>query len=209
MPPKGKRPNERPSRLKLLFTSDKYKRASSTDPIPSRLGTSSDQGSGKFNTARALRNTSKVLNTLKSVSNASSFLGPLGMTCDALKVVVTTAQVSLGCSYLVDVLIQLYHQGVVKNQQDIKDLLDKLHQQLDFIQDKTNALTDSRFRPSRNSIQDLVKSLEAYILFVVFLVVDSSLIARIGNWIPFKASSNRLTTKARVEFESSFTRCLR
>jgi hypothetical protein len=97
---------------------------------------------------------------------------------------------------------------MVKNQEDVKDLLNKLHEQQGFIQDKTNALTDSRFRPSRNSIQGLVKSLEAYILFVVFLNVDSLLIAHTGNWIPFKASSNRLTPKTRVEFESSFTRCL-
>ena len=97
---------------------------------------------------------------------------------------------------------------MVKNQADLKELLDKLQQQLEFIQDKTHALTDSRFRPSRNSIQGLVKSLEAYILLVVFLVVDSSLIARIGNWIPFKASSNRSTQKTKVEFENCFTRCL-
>jgi hypothetical protein len=63
---------------------------------------------------------------------------------------------------------------MVKNQDDLKDLLDKLHEQLKFIQDKTHALTDSRFRPSRNSIQGLVNSLEAYILFVIFLNVDSS-----------------------------------
>ena len=97
---------------------------------------------------------------------------------------------------------------MVKNQEDLKDLLDKLREQLDFIQDKTHALTDSRFRPSRNSIQGLVKSLEAYILFVVFLNVDSPLIVHTGNWIPFKASSNRLTPKIRVEFENCFTRCL-
>jgi len=70
---------------------------------------------------------------------------------------------------------------MVKNQADLKELLDKLQQQLDFIQDKTHALTDSRFLPSRNSIQGLVKSLEAYILFVVFLIIDSSLIAYTGN----------------------------
>ena len=67
---------------------------------------------------------------------------------------------------------------MVKNQEDLKDLLDKLHEQQEFIQDKTNALTDSRFHPSRNSIQGLVKSLEAYILFVVFLNVGPSLIIR-------------------------------
>jgi hypothetical protein len=105
MPPKTNHPDERPSRLKLPFTGDKHKRASSTDPPPSRPETPSGQGGSKFNTARALRNTSKVLDALKTVSNASSLLGPLGTTCDAIKIVVTTAEVSLRCSYLVDVLI--------------------------------------------------------------------------------------------------------
>jgi hypothetical protein len=57
---------------------------------------------------------------------------------------------------------------MVKNQEDIKDLLDKLHHQLDFIQGKTSSLTDSRFRPSGSSIQGLVNFLEAYILLFVF-----------------------------------------
>ena len=128
MPPKVNDPDERTSRLKLLFANDKQKRASSTDPTPSRPGTPSDQGGSKFNAGKALRNTGKVLDALKTVSNASSLLGPLGTTCDALKVVVTTAQVSLECTYLGDAFIQLYHQGMVKNQEDLKDLLDKLHQ---------------------------------------------------------------------------------
>jgi hypothetical protein len=76
----------------------------------------------------------------------------------------------------VDILIRLYHKGMVKNQADVKDLLDNLRHQLEFIQDKTSSLTDSRFRPSRSSIQGLVKSIEAYILFVVFLDVGPSLI---------------------------------
>ena len=206
MPPKVDCPDERPSRLKLLFTSDKHNRAFSIDPASSRPETLSDQGSSKFNTARALRNTSKVLDALKTVSNVSSLLGPLGTTCDALKVVVIIAQVSVRCSYLVDVLIRLYHQYMVKNQEDLKDLLDKLHQQLDFIQDKTLVLTDSRFRPSPHSIQGLVKSLEVYILFVIFLNIESPLILYIGNWIRFKI---RLTPKTGVECDSSFTRCLR
>jgi hypothetical protein len=67
---------------------------------------------------------------------------------------------------------------MVKNKEDLKNLLDKLHQHLDFIQDKTKALTDSRFRPSRSSIQGLVKSLEAYISSVLFLNVGLSLITR-------------------------------
>jgi hypothetical protein len=79
---------------------------------------------------------------------------------------------------------------MVKNDEDLKDLVDKLHEQLDFIQDKTQALTDSRFRPSRNSIQSLAKSLEAYILFVFCLNVDSSLIVFTGNWIRSKTSSS-------------------
>jgi hypothetical protein len=109
MPPKVNDPDERTSRLKQLFASDKHKRASSADPTPSRPGTSSDQGQGgsKFNAGKALRNTGKVLDALKTVSNASSLLGPLGTTCDALKVVVTTAQVSR--SHLIDILIRLYH----------------------------------------------------------------------------------------------------
>jgi WD40 repeat protein len=36
---------------------------------------------------------------------------------------------------------------MVNNQDDLKDILDKLHQQLDFIQDKTSSLTDSRLHP--------------------------------------------------------------
>ena len=209
MPPKVNNPDDRPSRLKLPFISDKHKRAFSTDPVPSRPEAPSNQGGSKFNTERALRNTGKVLDALKVVSNASSLLGPLGTTCDALKVVVNTAQVSLRWSYLVGALIALYHQGMVKNQEDLKELLDKLHHHLDFIQDKTSSLTDARFRPSRSSIQGLVKSLEAYILSVVFFNVDSSLIAHIGNWIRFKTSSNRLTPRTRAEFASSFIRCLR
>jgi hypothetical protein len=112
-------------------------------------------------------------------------------------------------SVLVNVLTGLYHQGTVKNDEDLKNLLDKLHQQLDFIRHKTSSLTDSRFRPSRSSIQGLVKSLEAYMLFVAFLNVDSSLIAHAENWIPFKISSSHWNPKNRVEFESTFTRCLR
>ncbi len=95
MPPKVNHPDDRPSRLKLLFTGDKHKRASSTDPAPSRPESPSGQGGSRFNTGRALRNTGKVLDALKIVSNASSLLGPLGTTCDALKIVVTTAEVSM------------------------------------------------------------------------------------------------------------------
>jgi hypothetical protein len=79
---------------------------------------------------------------------------------------------------------------MVKNEEDLKGLFDKLHQQLDFIEDKTSSLTDSRFRPSHGSIQGLVKSLETYILFVVLLDVDPSLIPRTGIWIRFKPSSS-------------------
>jgi hypothetical protein len=190
MPPKVNHPDERPSRLRLPFTGDKHKRASSTDSTPSRPGTPSAQGGTKFNPGRALRTTGKVLDALKGVSNASSLLGPLGITCDALKIVVTTAEVRARSPYSVNVLTGLYHQGMVKNDEDLKDLLDKLHQQLDFIQDKTHSLTDSRFRPSHSSIQGLVKSIEAYILFVIFLNVDLSLIARSENWIRFKISSS-------------------
>ena len=67
---------------------------------------------------------------------------------------------------------------MVKNQEDLKDLIDKLHKQLAFIKDKTTSLTDSRFHPSHAAIQGLVKSLEEYILSVVFLNVGPSLIIR-------------------------------
>jgi hypothetical protein len=92
--------------------------------------------------------------------------------------------------YAVNVLIGLC-QGMIKNDEDLKDLLDKLNEQLAFIKDKTQSLTDERFRPSRNSIQSLVKSLEAYILCVVFINLDSSLITFAGNWIRSKTSSSR------------------
>jgi hypothetical protein len=108
MPPKTEHPDERPSRLKHLFTGDKHKRTSSTDPAPSRPETPSGQGGSQFNTRKALHTTNKVLDALKIVSNASSLLGPLGTTCDAIKIVVTTAEVSPGCLYLVDVLIRLH-----------------------------------------------------------------------------------------------------
>jgi hypothetical protein len=93
VPPEANHPDERPSRLKLPFISDKHKRASSTDPVPSRPETPSDQGGTKFNTGKALRITSKVLDALKIVGDASPLLGPLKTTCDALKIVVTTAEV--------------------------------------------------------------------------------------------------------------------
>jgi hypothetical protein len=188
MPPKVNRPDERSSRLKLPFTSDKHKRTSSTDTTPSRPGTLSGQGSSQFNTKKALHYTGKVLDALKVVSNTSSLLGPLGTTCDALKFVVTTAEVSLAFPYSLNVLIRLY-QGMVKNDEDLNDLCDKLHSQLAFIQDKTDALTDGRFRPSRHSIQGLVKSLEAYILFVIFINMGTLLISFAGNWICSKKSS--------------------
>jgi hypothetical protein len=186
MPPKVNRPDERPSRWRRPLARDKDKRTS--DSTPSRPGTPSGQGS-QFNTKKALHYTGKVLDALKVVSNTSSLLGPLGTTCDALKFVVTTAEVSLGFPYSVNMLIALY-QGMVKNDEDLKDLRDKLHSQLTFIQDKTEALTDSRFRPSRNSIQGLVKSLEAYILLVIFLNVEASLNSFAGNWIRSKTSSS-------------------
>ena len=107
-PPKVDDPDERPLRLKHLFSGDKHKRTSSTDPTPSRPETPSGQGGSHFNTRKALHTTNKVLDALKIVSNASSLLGPLGTTCDAIKVVVTTAEVSLGCLYLVNALIRLY-----------------------------------------------------------------------------------------------------
>jgi hypothetical protein len=99
MPPKANHPDERPSRLKLPFISDKHKRASSIDPAPSRPETPSDQGGTKFNTGKALRITSKVLDALKIVGDASPLLGPLAITCEALKIVVNTAEVRTGCSY--------------------------------------------------------------------------------------------------------------
>jgi hypothetical protein len=173
MPPKVNHPDERPSRLRLLFTSDKHKRASSTDSTPSRPETPSGQGGTKFNTRKALRNTNKVLDALKIVSDASSLLGPLKTTCDALKIVVTTAEVRTGRVYLVGVLIRLYHQGMVKNQEDLKELPAKLQRQLSFIQEKTDTLTDPRFRPSGKAIQGLVRSLETYTTFVIFLECGS------------------------------------
>jgi hypothetical protein len=189
MPPEANPPDEHPSRLMQLFHSDKHKQGSSTDTAPSRPETPSEHGGSKFNTKKALHYTGMVLDALKVVSNASSLLGPLGTTCDALKVVVTTAEVRARSPYSANVLIGLY-QGMVKNDEDLKGLLDKLHQQLDFIQDKTQSLTDSRFRPSHNSIHGLVKSLEAYILFVVILNTDWSLIVHPGIWIRFKTSSS-------------------
>jgi hypothetical protein len=169
MPPKVNRPDDCPSRLKLPFSSDKHQRASSTDPAPSRPGTPSDQGGSKFNTKRALRITNKVLDALKIVGDASPLLGPLKTTCDALKIVVTTAEVCTGCSYLVDMLIGLHHQGMVKNQEDLKELPAELRRQLNLIQEKTDTLTDPRFRPSGKAIHGLMGSLETYTTFVIFL----------------------------------------
>jgi hypothetical protein len=93
MPPKVNPPDERPSRLKLPFISDRHKRASSTDPASSHPETPSDQGGSKFNTGKALRITSKVLDALKIVGEASPLLGPLKTTCDGLKIVVAIAEV--------------------------------------------------------------------------------------------------------------------
>jgi hypothetical protein len=173
MPPKANHPDERPSRLKLPFISDKHKRESSTDPAPSRSGTSSDQGGSKFNTGKALRITSKDLDALKIVGDASPLLGPLKTTCDGLKIVVTIAEVRTAYPYLVHMLIGLYHQGMVKNQEDLKEIPAKLQRQLNFIQDKTKTLTDPRFRLSGQAIDGLVRSLETYITFVTFLEYGS------------------------------------
>jgi hypothetical protein len=57
---------------------------------------------------------------------------------------------------------------MVKNQEDLKELPAKLQRHLTFIQDKTDALTDPRFRPSGKGIDGLVQSLETYTTFVTF-----------------------------------------
>jgi len=125
--------------LRLPFSSDKHKRASSTDSPSIRPRIPSGQGGTKFNTRKALRNTSKILDVLKIVSDASSLLVPLNTTWDALKIVATTAEVGTERSYLVDVLIGLYHQDMdmFKNKEDLKDLFDNLHQQLNWLSSKT------------------------------------------------------------------------
>jgi hypothetical protein len=169
MPPKANRPDDRPSRFNLLFASDKHKRAPSTDSTSSRPGTPSGEETSKFNTKRALRNTNKALDVLKIVSDASSLLGPLKTTCDALKIVVTIAEVGIRTWCLGDMLIGLYHQGMVKNKEDLKELPAKLERQLNFIQSKIDALTDPRFRPSSKAIHGLIDAFETYKTFVTFL----------------------------------------
>jgi hypothetical protein len=168
MPPKANDSDENPSRLKHLFTRDKNKRAVPTEPTPSAPETPSGEGGSKFNTRKALHTTSKVLDAVKVASETSPLLGPLGIACDALKMVVDTAEVRTGSWYSVDVLIGLYHQGMVKNQDDLKELPAKLQRQLTDIQDKMGHLTDPRCPPSSKAIQKLVKSLEIYTTFVTF-----------------------------------------
>jgi hypothetical protein len=192
MPPKAIRPDERPSRLNLLFASDRHKQASST---PSHPETPSGQGGSKFNTKRALRNTNKVLDVLKIVGGASSLLGPLKTTCDALKIVVTIAEVSMRVWYLGDMLIRLHHQGMVKNNEDLKDLPAKLQRQLNFIQGKTDALADPRFRPSGKAIHGLVDALETYTTFVAILESGSHQTQTQG--LGFSSRQARLTQAQR------------
>jgi hypothetical protein len=169
MPPKANRPDERTSRLRLPFTGDKHKRSPSTDPATSRPETPSEQGGSKFNTKRALRITNKVLDALKIVGDASSLLGPLKTTCDALKTVVKIAEVRVHVWYLGDMLIVLYHQDVIKNKEDLNELPAELQRQLNFIQSNTDALVDPRFRPSSKSIRRLADALETFITFVAIL----------------------------------------
>lgn len=58
---------------------------------------------------------------------------------------------------------------MLKNQEEIQDLLDKLQQHLNFIQEKTQSLTETVVKPSHNSLQRLVRSLEDYFLFAASL----------------------------------------
>jgi hypothetical protein len=53
-------------------------------------------------------------------------------------------------------------QGVVKNNEDLTKLLEKLQHQLKFVQDKTSSFADPRFRPSGAAVQGLVDSLQKY-----------------------------------------------
>jgi hypothetical protein len=63
-------------------------------------------------------------------------------------------------------LIGLYLQGMVKNQEDLKGLPAKLQHQLTKIQDEMGKLPDPKCPPSSKAIQGLVKALEAYTMFV-------------------------------------------
>jgi hypothetical protein len=68
--------------------------SSSPSPVPSRPQTPSGGASTLVDAKKALGIAGKVIDTLKTVSEASDLLGPLKIVCDALKFAVDRAKVS-------------------------------------------------------------------------------------------------------------------
>lgn len=159
MPPKPEQSEGRP-RWRWYDTSSRKKDGIAVqDTSHSRPSTPSGQKRDGFDTRNALGNAGKAIDALKKVSEMSDFLGPLGTVCDALRFAVDTAEVRP--AIYPKVILNRY-QSVLKNQDDIKTLLNKLGRQMKFIQEKTTSLRDAKFRPSRNAIQSLVMSLGEY-----------------------------------------------
>jgi hypothetical protein len=155
MPPK---PDQGLKKPRFGIFGDKNAKNSASKPssahaTPSASGTSSAQS--------AIRNARLAIDGLKTASDMSDVLGPLALVCFALTHIVDTAEVGLQYVYTI-ILISMNVQGVVKNNEDLRKLLDKLQRQLKFVQDKMNPLADPRFRPSGAAVQGLVDPLQEY-----------------------------------------------
>jgi hypothetical protein len=155
MPPK---PDQGFKKHKFGIFGDKNAKNSASKPSS---GHATPSASGTSNTQSAIRNARLAIDGLKTASDMSVVLGPLKLVCFALTLIVDTAEVGLQCVYTIK-LTSMNAQGVVKNNEDLRNLLEKLQRQLKFVQDKTNSLADPRFRPSGAAVQGLVDSLQAY-----------------------------------------------
>jgi hypothetical protein len=155
MPPKPDPPNQGSKKHKFRIFGEKNAKNSASKSASGRATPSAS------NAQSAIRNARLAIDGLKTASDMSDVLGPIKLVCFALTLIVDTAEVGLQCVYTI-ILISMNAQGVVKNNEDLTKLLEKLKDQLEFVQDKTNSLAGPRFQPSGTAVQGLVKSLQKY-----------------------------------------------
>jgi hypothetical protein len=153
-----------PNKLKKL------KAKSPSPPVDSSVGASTTpkDSKGGITTDDVLRNTSTLLEVLKSVSDAAQILGPLKAICGVLKIAADTAIVRSCIGYRA-MLIIIDRQLLQNNGEDLKDLIEKLEPQQRFLESEIEKLSKPEFSKLEH-MQDLVEPLWRYLLFVyIFL----------------------------------------